>query len=87
MLLQVDIIRLLSNNKNKKTISVELEYINDVMVLEEMCNVYIANFNSQSVLVYNPNILRNFTDFLDSQSEQISFNISLSSDAISIDPK
>ena len=81
LLLQVDIIRLLSNNKNKKTISVELEYINDVMVLEEMCNVYIANFNSQSVLVYNPNILRNFTDFLDSQSEQISFNISLSSDA------
>jgi hypothetical protein len=81
LLLQVDIIRLLSNNKNKKTISVELEYINDVMVLEEMCNVYIANFNSQSILVYNPNILRNFTDFLDSQSEQISFNISLSSDA------
>lgn len=81
LLLQVDIIRLLSNNKNKKTISVELEYINDVMVLEEMCNVYIANFNSQSILVYNPNILRNFTDFLDSQSEQISFNISLSTDA------
>lgn len=81
LLLQVDIIRLLSNNKNKKTISVELEYINDVMVLEEMCNIYIANFNNQSILVYNPNILRNFTDFLDSQSEQISFNISLSADA------
>lgn len=81
LLLQVDIIRLLSNNENKKTISVGLEYINDVRILEEMCNVYIANFNNQSILVYNPNILRNFSDILDSQREQISFDISLSADA------
>lgn len=82
LLLQIDIIRLIRKNDNRKTIPVKLEYIHSFEALEEMCNVYIDNFSKQSILIVNPNILENPVHFLESANEgEFTFDISLSNDA------
>lgn len=80
LLLQVDIIQLLSNNKNKKTVLVKMEGIQNYKELEGMCSIYINNANKQSVLIDNPNIFENIGNFLDSSDKPVSFNVSLSND-------